>query len=375
MLAALAGAAAGGVAVALWETIGPGTGHAAASGRLTGARPSTAKPGTAIWRAKVNSPVRYLAVAGGVVYAGSAQHAVYALDAATGKQVWWRATPTTSNGQLVLADGVLVIAYPDDGGVLGLDAATGKQLWSVPSGSTGAAGVLGLVTDGGRVFCGYAAKSDTTGGVTAPSAAAGTLLWTAEFAENLDTNGGLAAASGTVYAATGNGEVYAYDAASGARACGEARRKNAASFRELMSWVMAANSAPGNISAGINCAGVLALAEECARGAGVNACRCVMTIAATAITASALPPNGTIHQVRRPGRGGGQGGTGLVPDEAGSRGGAFQGGRPTVVPGTDVRPWCGRKLPVAAICPPVDDESPRSHPNGILMTSRAGRTG
>jgi outer membrane protein assembly factor BamB len=217
VLAALAGAAAGGVAVALWETIGPGTGHAAASGRLTRPRPSAAKPGTAIWRAKVNSPVRYLSVAGGVVYAGSAQHAVYALDAATGKQVWWRATPTTNNGQLVVADGVLVIADPDDGGVLGLDAATGKQLWSVPSGSTGAAGVLGLVADGGRVFCGYAAKSDTTGGVTAFSAAAGTLLWTAEFGENLDINGGLAAAGGTVYAATGNGEVYAFDAASGAR--------------------------------------------------------------------------------------------------------------------------------------------------------------
>ena len=200
MLAALAGAAAGGVAVALWETIGPGTGHAAASGRLTGARPSTAKPGTAIWRAKVNSPVRYLAVAGGVVLS----HQVF---------------------------------------------------------------MAGL-------------------------------------------------------------------------ACGEARRKNAASFRELMSWVIAANSAPGNISAGINCAGVLALAEECARGAGVNACWSVMTIAATAITASALPPNGTIHQVRRPGRGGGPGGTGLVPDEAGSRGGGLPGrpadgcarhGRPAVV--------------------------------------------
>jgi outer membrane protein assembly factor BamB len=156
-------------------------------------------------------------VDGGVVYAGSNRTAVYALDAATGKQVWWRATPTTFNGQLAAAGGALVIADPDDGGVLGLDAATGKQLWSVPSGKTGAGGVLGLVADGARVFCGYASRSDTTGGVTAFSAAAGTLLWTAKFEQNLDINGGLAAAGGTVYAATGNGEVYAYRAATGTR--------------------------------------------------------------------------------------------------------------------------------------------------------------
>jgi outer membrane protein assembly factor BamB len=217
VLAALAGAATGGLAVALWETVGPGTGHGTAGGQLTGSQHRVARPGTEVWRAKVNSSVRYLTVAGRVVYAGSEQNAVYALDAATGKQVWWRATPTTFNGQLVVADGTLVIADPDDGGVLGLDAGTGKQLWSVPKGSTGAGGVLGLVADGGRVFCGYAAKSDTTGGVTAFSAARGSLLWTTEFEQNLDINGGLAAAGGTVYASTGNGEVYAYNAATGTR--------------------------------------------------------------------------------------------------------------------------------------------------------------
>ena len=217
VLAALAGAAAGGLAVALWETIGPGTGHSAAGAQVTGSQHRAARPGTGLWRVKVNSTVSYLTVAGGVVYAGSNRNAVYGLNAATGKQVWWRATPTTFNGQLAAAGGALVIADPDDGGVLGLDAATGKQLWSVPSGKTGAGGVLGLVADGARVFCGYASRSDTTGGVTAFSAAAGTLLWTAKFEQNLDINGGLAAAGGTVYAATGNGEVYAYRAATGTR--------------------------------------------------------------------------------------------------------------------------------------------------------------
>lgn len=53
--------------------------------------------------------------------------------------------------------------------------------------------------------------------MTALSAAAGTLLWTAEFEQNLDTNGGLAAADGAVYATTLNGEIYAYRETTGAR--------------------------------------------------------------------------------------------------------------------------------------------------------------
>jgi outer membrane protein assembly factor BamB len=211
-LAALAGAATGGLAVALWELIGPGTGHSTASGQLT-SRHRTSRPGTEIWRAKVNSSADYLTVAGGVIYAGTAQNAVYALDAATGKQVWWRATSTTDNGQLAVAGGAVVIADPDQGGVFALEGATGQQRWRI---STDGNGVLGLAAEGDVVFGGYAAKSNTTGGVTALSATTGTLLWTTTFEQNLDTNGGgLAAAAGAVYATTSNGEIYAYRAATG----------------------------------------------------------------------------------------------------------------------------------------------------------------
>jgi outer membrane protein assembly factor BamB len=214
-LAALAGAAAGGLVVAVWELTRPGGGHVTA-GQLT-SQHHTARPGGEVWRFKARSPVDYLAVAGGVLYAGTGQNAVYALDAATGKQLWWRATSTTDNGQLVVADGAVVIADPTNGGVLALDAATGRQLWSVASGTTGSGGILGLAADGGRVFCGYAAKSDTTGGVTAFGAATGTLLWTAKFEQDLDINGGLTAAAGTVYATTANGELYAYRGTTGTR--------------------------------------------------------------------------------------------------------------------------------------------------------------
>jgi serine/threonine protein kinase/outer membrane protein assembly factor BamB len=215
VLAGLAGAAAGGLALGLWELTRPG-GHAATAGQLT-SQHRTARAGTEVWRFKASSSVDYLAVAGGVVYAGTGQNTVYALDAATGKQVWWRATSTTDNSQLVVADGAVVIADPTEGGVLALDAATGDQRWVRPSGSTGSGGILGLATDGDRVFCGYAAKSDTTGGVTAFGAATGTLLWTTTFDQSVDINGGLAAASGTVYATTADGEIYAYREATGAK--------------------------------------------------------------------------------------------------------------------------------------------------------------
>jgi serine/threonine protein kinase/outer membrane protein assembly factor BamB len=213
-LAALAGAATGGLAVAVWELTRPAGGHSSAAGQLA-SQHRAARPGDEVWRYEASDSVDYLAVAGGVVYAGTGQNTAYALDAATGKRVWWRATTTTDNSQLVVADGAVVIADPTDGGVLGLDAATGSKLWSKAPGTTGSGGVLGLAADGDSVFCGYAANSGTTGGVTAFGAATGTLLWTTEFEQDGDINGGLAAASGTVYATTANGEIYAYHTASG----------------------------------------------------------------------------------------------------------------------------------------------------------------
>ena len=214
-LAALAGAATGGLAVAVWELTRPGGGHASATGQLT-ARHRPARPGAEIWRYELNSSPEYLAAAGGVVYAGTADDTVYALDAATGKQVWRRATPTSDNAQLVVADGAVVIADPANGGFVALDVATGQQLWTMPTGTN--SNVIGLVADGDAVFGGWGAKAGgLTGGVTALGAANGVLLWTAEFEPDGDTNGGLAAASGTVYATTGSGEVYAYRATTGKR--------------------------------------------------------------------------------------------------------------------------------------------------------------
>jgi outer membrane protein assembly factor BamB len=212
-LAALAGLATGGLAVGLWEAFGPGTGHSSAAGQLT-SQHRAGRPGAEVWRHELNTSPEYLAVADGILYAGTAENTVYALDAATGKQVWRSATTTMDNSQLVVAAGAVVVADPGNGGFVALHAATGQQLWDKPTGTND--GVLGLVADGDRVFGGWGANAGgIEGGVTALGAASGVVLWTTSFTKGQPINGGLAAADGTVYAATGNGELFAYEASSG----------------------------------------------------------------------------------------------------------------------------------------------------------------
>jgi serine/threonine-protein kinase len=145
-----------------------------------------------------------------VVYAGTNDNTVFAFNAATGKQLWRRATTNGFNNQLVVSGGAVFVADGSDGGVYALDAATGRQLWRVKS-----SGVLGLAVAGRVVYAGIAVKSTTTGGVTALSAASGGLLWTAEFGKPVDTNGGLALDGNAVYATTTDGEIYAFSAADG----------------------------------------------------------------------------------------------------------------------------------------------------------------
>lgn len=95
-----------------------------------------------------------LAVANGVVYAGSADGRIYALDAATGSKLWSYATggavsssPAVANG--VVYDGAL------DGRIYALDAATGEKLWSYATGGQ----VSSPAVAGGRVYAGSADHS------------------------------------------------------------------------------------------------------------------------------------------------------------------------------------------------------------------------
>jgi outer membrane protein assembly factor BamB len=231
VLAALAGAATAGVVVAGWELTRPGP---SAATQLTasapGPSPSAAKaaqrrakslrPGTELWSSPANGPVGDVLVTGGVVYVGTVDSAVYALDPATGKPLWHHLMGAGKTYYLAVTSGAVVAAsgsngqtpsgYP--GGVYALDPATGKLLWTVD-----APFVIGLDVDGDAAYVGAAVKDDLTGGVTALSAGTGEVLWTFDFPVNVDPDGGVEHAGGVVYATSSMGEIWAFNATNGSQ--------------------------------------------------------------------------------------------------------------------------------------------------------------
>jgi outer membrane protein assembly factor BamB len=108
-----------------------------------------------------------------------------------------------SGGSVVVAGG---------NGPYALAAAHGKQLWSIKSDDSAP-----LLVTGGVAYMGFAAKSNTTGGVTALDPASGTILWTFPFGPVADIGGQLAVDGGLVYVATTNGELFALSAANGTK--------------------------------------------------------------------------------------------------------------------------------------------------------------
>ena len=200
-----------------WELIrpsplAPGTRRLTAN-RVTARRAGPPdQPGAKIWSYPVDSPVEAVAAAGPIVFAGTGENSVYALDAATGALVWRREITHAVHDQLVLAGNNVIIGDGIGGGVYALDATTGRQRWRVSSGA-----VRGLAAADGVVYAGFATKSHTAGGVTALSADRGQVVWTVEFGRKLDTTGGLAVSRGVVYVTTSHGEIYAFRAADGRR--------------------------------------------------------------------------------------------------------------------------------------------------------------
>ena len=72
-----------------------------------------------------------------VVYAGSADQRVYALDAIMGHELWSFATNGAVNSTPAVADGVVYVGS-NDNHLYALDAATGDMLWSHDTWSLGA---------------------------------------------------------------------------------------------------------------------------------------------------------------------------------------------------------------------------------------------
>jgi outer membrane protein assembly factor BamB len=145
-------------------------------------------------------------VVDGVVYVGSGDQHVYALDAASGALRWSFATGDVVHASPAVADGVVYIGSWDRN-LYALDAATGRERWRYTTGSdTTIYNQVGLASSpavsGGTVFVG-----GRDGHFHAVDARTGALKW------KIDNNGGWTIASpavheGVVYFPTSDGRRF-----------------------------------------------------------------------------------------------------------------------------------------------------------------------
>lgn len=142
------------------------------------------------WQAKTGGRVMSSPVlADGVVYAGSHDGAMYALDAETGTTKWRFATKSAVTGSAAVSDG-LVYFGSFDGAFYAVDAATGKAKWS-------------FATAGERRFSHKNLHGMHPAGEAHPD------CWDLWLSSPAVTDG-------TVYFGSGDNNIYALDAATGA---------------------------------------------------------------------------------------------------------------------------------------------------------------
>ena len=153
----------------------------------------------------VNAPT----AANGVVYAGSDDNFVYALDAASGQMLWSfetgdsiRSTPTVAGGAVYVGS--------NDNHVYALDAATGELLWKH---DTSKAVQYSPVVNDGVAYIG--AQGDVDYSVHALDAITGEQVWAAEAPYPYGAEFAVTVANGKLYAPGASGEFYAMDVSTG----------------------------------------------------------------------------------------------------------------------------------------------------------------
>ncbi|WBB58107.1 serine/threonine-protein kinase [Streptomyces sp. WMMC500] len=143
-------------------------------------------------------------VADAVVYFGSLDGNLYAVDAATGKSRWAFATGRGVDSSPTVAGGVAYVGSLD-GMLYAVDTATGQQRWAF-SARAGISSSPALAD--GVVYVG-----SLDGGLYAVDARTGTVRWT--FATGAGVESSPAVAGGAVYVGSLDGNLYAVDAATG----------------------------------------------------------------------------------------------------------------------------------------------------------------
>ena len=147
------------------------------------------------------------AAADGVVYVGSQDENVYALNAATGAKIWsFRAGGNIGGSSPAVADGMVYLGSFDRN-VYALSAATGAKVWSFPTG--GGVWSSPAVADG-MVYVGSDDRN-----VYALNAATGAKIWSSTTGAPIESSP--AVAGGVVYVGSDDGKVYAFSADGGAQ--------------------------------------------------------------------------------------------------------------------------------------------------------------
>jgi len=165
-----------------------------------------ASTGTKLWSFATGNPVDSSpAVANGVVYIIGGIN-VYALNAGTGAKLWSFATGSLAITSPAVANSVVYVGS-DDHNVYALNASTGAKLWSFTTGD----GVRSSpAVANGVVYVGSVDKN-----VYALNATTGAKLWS--FAAGPVEFGSPAVANGVVYIGSGDGNFYALNASTGAK--------------------------------------------------------------------------------------------------------------------------------------------------------------
>jgi outer membrane protein assembly factor BamB len=100
----------------------------------TGNTPSTApKTNQTLWKFNTGGPVDSPTVSDGVVYFGSLDDNIYALDAATGSQIWSFTTGANVLSPAAVAEGMVYVGS-EDFNVYALNASNGAYVWSFKTG-------------------------------------------------------------------------------------------------------------------------------------------------------------------------------------------------------------------------------------------------
>jgi outer membrane protein assembly factor BamB/serine/threonine protein kinase len=164
----------------------------------TGQQKWTFPTGNAVW----SSPM----VVDGVLYIGSDDHKVYAIDASTGQQKWAFPTGDGVPSSPTVVNGVLYVGSRD-GKVYAIDAGTGQQKWTFSTGNA----VWSSPTVVNEVL--YVGSDDHN--VYAIDAGTGQQKWT--FSTGNGAPSSPAVVNGVLYIGSSNGNVYAVDASTGQR--------------------------------------------------------------------------------------------------------------------------------------------------------------